>query len=311
MTRPAAPSAALPPGLLIEAPRGISPVLVVSVLGAALLHTFLVLGISFEMPEPDSTPPAESALQVLIFKETGVMTENPAADAALSRLNRVGESPRGDAAVAAPPVPEPEPEPEPHVEPEPEPPPIPEPKPEPEPEPPAPDPPPREAPPEAALEPLAAPRRAPVDAAQILASRNREIQRLTASLEARSAAYAKRQRRRAVSASTREFRYASYLAAWASKVERIGNLNYPEAAKDQHIYGNLILHVAVRRDGSVEQIRVVRSSGYDVLDQAAIQIVELAAPYAPFPPDIAAEVDVLDIIRTWQFERGGRLGWDN
>jgi protein TonB len=113
-----------------------------------------------------------------------------------------------------------------------------------------------------------------------------------------------------VSASTREFRYASYLGAWARKVERIGNLNYPQAAKDQNLYGSLILHVAVRRDGSVEAVRIVRSSGYDLLDQAAIKIVELAAPYAPFPPDIAAETDVLDIIRTWQFQRGGKLGWE-
>jgi protein TonB len=150
-----------------------------------------------------------------------------------------------------------------------------------------------------------------VDAAGILASRSQEIARLTASLEARTAAYASRERRRSVSASTREFRYASYLAAWASKVERIGNLNYPEQAKERRIYGNLILHVAVRRDGSVEQIRVVRSSGYDLLDLAAKRIVELGAPYAEFPADIAAETDVLDIVRTWQFQRGGRLGWEN
>jgi protein TonB len=93
-------------------------------------------------------------------------------------------------------------------------------------------------------------------------------------------------------------------------VERIGNLNYPKAAKDQHLSGSLILHVAVRADGSVESVRVVRSSGYDLLDRAAIRIVELAGPYAPFPPDIAAETDVLDIVRTWQFLRGGRLGWE-
>jgi protein TonB len=163
-----------------------------------------------------------------------------------------------------------------------------------------------ETPPEALEAP---PPRTP-DAAQILNSRNDEIARLTASLEARTAAYASRLRRRSISASTREFRYASYLAAWARKVERIGNLNYPQAAKEQRLHGNLILHVALRKDGSVEAIRIVRSSGYDVLDQAAVNIVKLAAPYSPFPPDIAAETDVLDIIRTWQFLRGGRLGWE-
>jgi periplasmic protein TonB len=139
---------------------------------------------------------------------------------------------------------------------------------------------------------------------QILASRGEEIDRLTADLQAKTSAYASRVRRKSVSAGTREFRYASYLGAWARKVERIGNLNYPQAARDQRMFGSLILHVAVRSDGSVEQIRVVRSSGYDLLDEAAVRIVELAAPYAPFPPDIAAETDVLDIVRTWQFLQG-------
>ena len=68
--------------------------------------------------------------------------------------------------------------------------------------------------------------------------------------------------------------------------------------------------MAVRADGSLENIRVVRSSGFDLLDQAAIRIVELAAPFSPFPPDIAAETDVLDIVRTWQFMRGDVLGWE-
>jgi protein TonB len=149
-----------------------------------------------------------------------------------------------------------------------------------------------------------------IDAAQIFASRNAEIDRLNASLQAKNAAYASRVRRKSVDASTRELSYASYLGAWARKVERIGNLNYPQAAKDQRMFGSLILHVAIRADGSVEQIRVVRSSGYALLDEAAARIVELAAPYAPFPPDIAAETDVLDIVRTWQFLRGGGLGWE-
>ncbi|SDW62859.1 TonB family protein [Thiocapsa roseopersicina] len=175
--------------------------------------------------------------------------------------------------------------------------------------------PPPEPAPEAKPEPHPAPdpmvaRETPVDAAAILASRGKEIDRLTANLQAKTAAYASRVRRKSVSASTREFRYASYLGAWARKVERIGNLNYPQAARDQRMFGSLILHVAVRSDGSVEQIRVVRSSGYDLLDEAAVRIVELAAPYAPFPPDIAAETDVLDIVRTWQFLRRGGLGWE-
>ena len=90
-------------------------------------------------------------------------------------------------------------------------------------------------------------------------------------------------------------------------MERIGNLNYPEAAKRQKLYGALILHVAVRADGSIEQIRLLRSSGHKALDDAAIRIVRLAAPFAPFPPGIRKKVDVLDITRTWQFRNGNQL----
>jgi protein TonB len=150
-----------------------------------------------------------------------------------------------------------------------------------------------------------------VSAADILASRNNEIARLTARINAQTQASRSRARRKAISTSTREYRYASYMEAWRRKVERIGNLNYPSEAREQGLSGNLILHVAVRADGSLEGVRVVRSSGQEVLDQAAVRIVELAAPFAEFPADIAAETDVLDITRTWQFQRDNRLGWDH
>jgi protein TonB len=296
---------------------------------SGILHLFLLLSVAVTMPEPGEPTPEET-MEVLILKDRGVAPTTPDPGAALSQQSRAGESAQGDGAVtsrvdldalpdavregiesldqtlsAQPPPPDapaevtretaPAPQDErPALAAEL----VPMPKPTPEPEPPT------------APDILAAEPRQPVDAAQILASRNREIARLTASLEARTVAYASRLRRKSVSASTREFRYASYLGAWARKVENIGNLNYPQAAKDHHIYGSLILHVAVRADGSVESVRVVRSSGYDLLDQAAIRIVELAGPYAPFPPDIAAETDVLDIVRTWQFLRSGQLGWE-
>lgn len=189
--------------------------------------------------------------------------------------------------IQAPPEPDPVPEPEPIVEPEPEP--LPEPL----------------------FEPLAEPAQPAVTAAQILASRTTEIAELTARIHHSSVSYANRQRRKAISASTREYKYANYLEAWRRKVERVGNLNYPEEAKRHKMYGTLILHVAVRADGSIEGIRVLRTSGFDVLDEAAISIVELSAPFAPFPPDIRSETDVLDITRTWQFLRSNRLGWEN
>ena len=114
-------------------------------------------------------------------------------------------------------------------------------------------------------------------------------------------------RLKAINASTQEYQYAAYLEAWRSKVEKIGNLNYPDEAKRNKLHGNLLMHVAVRADGSVEQIRVVRSSGHRLLDDAAVRIVRLSAPFAPFPPEIRKNVDVLDITRTWQFLDGGTL----
>jgi protein TonB len=145
-------------------------------------------------------------------------------------------------------------------------------------------------------------------AAQLFASKEREIAHLTAELQRKSTNYAKLPRRKAISASTKEYKYAAYLDAWRRKVERIGNLNYPDEAKRQRLYGNLILHVAVRKDGSVEQVRILHSSGHKLLDDAAVRIVRLAAPFSPFPKEIRDETDILDITRTWQFLRTNQLG---
>ena len=151
----------------------------------------------------------------------------------------------------------------------------------------------------------------PVTAAQILASRNQELTQLASREEERTSVFGNRPRRKAISSSTREYKYATYLEGWRRKVEQVGNLNYPEEARRKQLYGNLILRVAVRADGSVEQIQVLRSSGFPVLDQAATHIVELSAPFAPFPADIKADTDVLDITRTWQFQHNNRIGWGN
>ncbi len=113
--------------------------------------------------------------------------------------------------------------------------------------------------------------------------------------------YQKRPKHRFLNARTREYRYAAYMDAWRAKVERIGNLNYPEEARRRHISGNLVVDVALNPDGSLKDVTVRRSSGHKLLDDAAVRIVELAAPFAPFPPDIRAETDVLHITRTWKF----------
>lgn len=117
----------------------------------------------------------------------------------------------------------------------------------------------------------------------------------------------KRPRRKFITANTREHLYASYMRAWVGKVERVGNMNYPEDARRRNLEGDLVLSVDVLTDGSIERVQVLRSSGYDLLDEAAVRIVRLAAPYAELPPQIRAETDVLTITRTWQFSAGGML----
>lgn len=100
---------------------------------------------------------------------------------------------------------------------------------------------------------------------------------------------------------------AWYRDAWRKKVERIGNLNYPEEARRQGLYGNLRMRVLINRDGSLQEMRVLQSSGHKVLDQAALNIVRLSAPFAPFSNELAAQYEQVEIIRTWRFERGDRL----
>lgn len=137
-------------------------------------------------------------------------------------------------------------------------------------------------------------------AAQLI-TRSFALASLNAELQQKLDTHAKRPRQKFISANTQEYRYAAYMEAWRAKVERIGNINYPDEARQKQLSGALLLDVALRPDGSVIEILVRRSSGHKVLDDAAVRIVELAAPFAPFPDDIAREVDVLHVTRTWKF----------
>jgi len=94
---------------------------------------------------------------------------------------------------------------------------------------------------------------------------------------------------------------------WVAKVERIGNLNYPEAARRQGVYGSLKLTVSIYSDGRIEKVDIDQSSGSKILDAAAIKIVQLAAPYAPFPDELRKKADILSITRTWTFTRSDQL----
>ena len=138
------------------------------------------------------------------------------------------------------------------------------------------------------------------DATALLAN-SLKIASLSAELDRKLEARSQRPRRKFISASTKEYKYAAYMEAWRAKVERIGNLNYPDGARKNNLSGSLILDVSLNADGSVNQITVRRSSGFKVLDDAAIHIVELSAPFAPFPDQIRKETDILHITRTWQF----------
>lgn len=144
------------------------------------------------------------------------------------------------------------------------------------------------------------PKRERPTAAQLLTN-SFKIASLSAEIRRKMETRAERPRRKFISASTREFRYASYMEAWRAKVERVGNLNYPDEARRKKLSGSLILDVALNKDGSINQITVRRSSGHKILDDAAVRIVELASPFAPFPDQIREETDILHITRTWQF----------
>lgn len=109
-------------------------------------------------------------------------------------------------------------------------------------------------------------------------------------------------RRQFISANTREYEFASYMSTWVSKVERVGNLNYPSELRRKKLHGDLVLTVGINQNGTVESVDVMRSSGIPEIDRAAISIVQLAAPYAPLPDNITERVDVLHITRTWRFE---------
>ncbi len=107
--------------------------------------------------------------------------------------------------------------------------------------------------------------------------------------------------RRLTSVSARQAADAAYLLDWRQRLEAVGNKYYPEASIRYGMYGDLRLLVAIRSDGSLQTVKVLQSSGYAVLDEAAIKIVRMAAPYSPFPPELAATTDTLEIVRTWQF----------
>ena len=160
--------------------------------------------------------------------------------------------------------------------------------------------------------PSAPPRPEPVDRPHTgvrfdMASLSEQVASMEAQVAEERQQYARRPRvHRLNSASTRQDPGASYMDAWRRKIARVGNMNYPTQASRQGIHGNLILRVSIRRDGSLESVTLVESSGHAVLDDAAMRIFRLAAPCGPFVGDLG-EFGLLEIPRTWRFEPGDRI----
>ncbi|MEE9343466.1 MAG: TonB family protein [Gammaproteobacteria bacterium] len=134
-----------------------------------------------------------------------------------------------------------------------------------------------------------------------LIDRSLEMLSLNQQINQSRKVYSDRPRQKNITSRTRELKYAAYMQGWVAKVEQVGALNYPDTAKRQHLSGSLLVDVGILADGSIKDIRVVKPSGHKILDDAAIRIVKLAAPYAVFPENIREDFDELHIIRTWVF----------
>jgi protein TonB len=134
--------------------------------------------------------------------------------------------------------------------------------------------------------------------------RSLEIASLEAKLDIQRQAYAARPRiRRLTSVAAKYSEDALYLNDWRTRIEAVGNRNYPEKARELQIFGDLRLMVALLPNGAVDEVKILKSSGHKLLDAAAIRIVHLAAPYEPFPAEMSHHVDKLEIIRTWRFHK--------
>ncbi|MCX7157310.1 MAG: TonB family protein [Rhodocyclales bacterium] len=149
----------------------------------------------------------------------------------------------------------------------------------------------------------------PVRSGADLASSALAIARIEGQIARQLEEYNQRPRKKFIGARVEEYRFAQYVEDWRQKIERIGNLNYPAAARGR-LYGSLVLTVVIKSNGDLDRVEVSRSSGQNLLDDAARRIVQMAAPYAAFPESIRRDTDVLEITRTWTFTNADRLRSD-
>ena len=127
-----------------------------------------------------------------------------------------------------------------------------------------------------------------------------------ANLEARIAqdqqALAKMPRTKRISSvSTRSAAEAAYLDMWRRKCERIGRANYPAG----RLSGEVLMLVSILANGSLQEVRILKTSGHKALDQAALATVRQAAPFQPFNVEMRKQYDRLEFTRTWQFSKSG------
>ncbi len=155
--------------------------------------------------------------------------------------------------------------------------------------------------------PSEAPEKTDLPSANELMQRTLEAMRLEAQIARDMDQYQKRPKRRFIGARAEEYRFARYVEDWRLKIERVGNLNYPEVARQQRLYGSMLITVSIRSDGTLENVEINRTSGNRLLDAAAVKIVEMSGPFAAFPPDIKRDTDILYITRTWTFTKSDAL----
>ena len=135
----------------------------------------------------------------------------------------------------------------------------------------------------------------------------RAMARLEGEISKSTDEYSRRPRKKFIGARAEEYALAAYLDAWKEKVERIGTLNYPPAARGK-LYGSVVLFVELKvEDGSIYSAEISRSSGHKLLDQAALSILRMSAPFGPVPSKGMGGATVLSFARTWYFTQGDAL----
>ena len=138
-------------------------------------------------------------------------------------------------------------------------------------------------------------------------TQNTQTAKLAAEISNKIEVHASIERTKYLNSSTKAFGPAKYMREWIDRVERIGNLNYPDQARREKLSGTLILDVVINANGDLVEIDLRQSSGHQVLDDAAKRIVKLAAPYSAFPEKLRQEADVIHITRSWEFLNNSSL----